>query len=219
MQLLGAALVAFSQGVAYYHAGIDVLRSKSLDRNSYDSGDWFNRLDWTYRDNGFAAGLPPKPDNGKDWPLLAPLLRAPGIQPSPDDIAFMRDAFRDVLRIRASTPLFRMDDAAEIRKRLRFENAGPAQDPAVIIGHLDGTGMSDAGFAEVIYLFNTSPRPKQLALPAQRGKRWRLHPVQASRDAADARVRDGARYASHEGMFNIPGRSAVVFVIPQEASR
>ena len=33
---------------------------KSLDRNSYDSGDWFNRLDWTGADNGFGHGLPPQ---------------------------------------------------------------------------------------------------------------------------------------------------------------
>src|SRR5262249_29160020 len=42
VQVLGAALVAFGQGVAYFHAGIDILRSKSMDRNSFDSGDWFN---------------------------------------------------------------------------------------------------------------------------------------------------------------------------------
>ena len=32
---IGAALVAFSQGVAYFHAGVDLLRSKSLDGNSF----------------------------------------------------------------------------------------------------------------------------------------------------------------------------------------
>ena len=64
VQILGAAVVAFSQGVAYFHAGVDLLRSKSFDKNSFDSGDWFNRLDWTATDNGFGAGLPPKPDNG-----------------------------------------------------------------------------------------------------------------------------------------------------------
>ena len=53
VQMLGAAINAFSQGIAYYHAGIDTLRSKSLDRNSYNSGDWFNRLDWSYADNNF----------------------------------------------------------------------------------------------------------------------------------------------------------------------
>jgi pullulanase len=53
VQVLGMAINAFSQGVAYYHAGIDTLRSKSLDRNSFNSGDWFNRIDWTYQDNFF----------------------------------------------------------------------------------------------------------------------------------------------------------------------
>ncbi|RZL32658.1 MAG: DUF3372 domain-containing protein, partial [Rubrivivax sp.] len=57
VQILANAINAFSQGVAYFHAGTDTLRSKSLDRNSYDSGDWFNRLDWSYADNGFGAGL------------------------------------------------------------------------------------------------------------------------------------------------------------------
>ena len=58
--MLALAINAFSQGIAYFHAGQELLRSKSMDRNSYNSGDWFNRLDWTYSDNGFAAGLPPR---------------------------------------------------------------------------------------------------------------------------------------------------------------
>src|SRR5690606_34687426 len=45
VQVLGMATTALSQGVAYFHAGIDLLRSKSMDRNSYVSGDWFNRID------------------------------------------------------------------------------------------------------------------------------------------------------------------------------
>ncbi|MGN6151320.1 MAG: DUF3372 domain-containing protein, partial [Lysobacteraceae bacterium] len=64
VQLLGAAFVALAQGVAYYHAGIDVLRSKSLDKNSFDSGDGFTRLEWTLTDKGFGAGLPKRADNG-----------------------------------------------------------------------------------------------------------------------------------------------------------
>jgi pullulanase len=36
-------------------AGDDLLRSKSLDRDSYNSGDWFNRVDWTGGDNNFGA--------------------------------------------------------------------------------------------------------------------------------------------------------------------
>ena len=51
MQTLALSTTALSQGVSFWHAGGDLLRSKSLDRNSYDSGDWFNVLDFSYRDN------------------------------------------------------------------------------------------------------------------------------------------------------------------------
>ena len=211
VQLLGAAFVAFSQGVAYFHAGMDVLRSKSLDRNSFDSGDWFNRLDWTYAGNGFGAGLPPAQDNGKDWDLLRPLLRNADAKPSAADIAWMRDAFRDLLRIRASTPLFRLRSADEVRKRLAFRNTGPGQDPTVVVGHLDGHGMQ-AGFDEVLYLVNVAPDARVLDLPAEAGKRYVLHPVQAAATAADPRPRQ-ARYEAATGRFEIPGRSVVVFVV------
>ena len=144
VQILGVAINAFSQGVAYFHAGTETLRSKSLDRNSFDSGDWFNRLDWSYRDNYFATGLPPKQDNGKDYALMRPLLRDAGIKPSASDIAFARDAFNDLLRIRASSSLFRLRSAAEIKSRLVFRNTGSQQNPVIIAGHLDGANMDGA---------------------------------------------------------------------------
>ena len=211
VQLLGAAFVVFSQGIPYFHAGMDVLRSKSLDRNSFDSGDGFNRLDWSYTDNGFGAGLPPSQDNGKDWNLLRPVLRNPNAKPSPADIAWMRDAFRDLLRIRASTPLFRLRSADDVERRLAFRNVGPKQDPLVIVGHLDGEGMPGA-YREVLYLLNVSPESRSLVLPEEAGKAYVLHPVQAAADAADMRAKQ-ARYAASDGRFTVPGRTAVVFVV------
>lgn len=38
MATLASALVALSQGVVFFHAGDEILRSKSLDRDSYSSG-------------------------------------------------------------------------------------------------------------------------------------------------------------------------------------
>ena len=125
------------RGVAYYHAGIDVLRSKSLDKNSFDSGDAFNRVDWSLTDNGFGAGLPPKNDNGNDWPWMRPVLVDAGIKPTPDEIAWMAGAFRDLLRIRASSSLFRLRSADAVAKRLTFPNSGSDQNPRVLVGHLD----------------------------------------------------------------------------------
>ncbi|MCB1054338.1 MAG: pullulanase-type alpha-1,6-glucosidase, partial [Acidobacteria bacterium] len=46
MQNLGNSIVALGQGIPFFHAGQDLLRSKSMDRDSYNSGDWFNQIDW-----------------------------------------------------------------------------------------------------------------------------------------------------------------------------
>jgi pullulanase/glycogen debranching enzyme len=211
VQVLGMALDAFSQGVAYFHAGIDVLRSKSLDRNSFNSGDWFNRIDWSYRDNYFGTGLPPQDDNGKDWPLLKPLLANAAIKPRPEDIAFARDAFRDLLRIRASSPLFRLRSASEIKQRLRFFNTGSKQEPTVIAAHLDGHGYPGAGFEGISYVVNVDKVAHVVTDPLARGKRMRLHPVHLAPGAADKRAAT-ATFDSKAGTFSIPPRTAVVFV-------
>jgi pullulanase len=210
-QLLALATVAFSQGIAYFHAGGELLRSKSLDRNSYDSGDWFNRLDFTATDNGFGAGLPPEGDNGADWPLLAPRLADARIKPSPADIAFTRDAFLDLLRIRAGSTLFRLRTADDVRTRLSLPD--PGDDPGLVAGHLDGRGYPGANFAEVLYVLNANDQARTLDLPQYAGRAWRLHPVQRDPDAADTRPRIHARIDAALGRFTVPARSAVVFVV------
>ena len=211
VQMLGAALVAFSQGVAYFHAGQDILRSKSLDRNSYDSGDWFNRLDWTYQTNHFGTGLPPRQDNfgaeGRDWQLARERLADPRIAPGPAEIAWARDVFRDLLRIRATTPLLRLHTAAQIRERLSFPDSGPQQNPTLVAMRLDGRGMP--GARAVMVVFNVAPQDQAIALPEEAASRWTLHPVQ--QQGADLRVRERARFAA--GRFEVPARSAAVFLL------
>jgi pullulanase-type alpha-1,6-glucosidase len=211
VQVLGLAINAFSQGVAYFHAGSDILRSKSLDRNSFNSGDWFNRLDWTYQTNFFGTGLPPAPDNAKDWPLFKPLLANPTLRPKPEDIAFTRDAFRDLLAIRASSTLFRLRTADEVAQRLRFFNVGPQQEPTVIAAHLDGRGYPGAGFAGLRYFINVDKVAHQLIDPQARGTRMRMHPVYSAPGAGGKRAA-GVGYDSSSGTFSIPARTAVVFV-------
>ncbi|MRV71249.1 pullulanase-type alpha-1,6-glucosidase [Duganella sp. FT92W] len=211
VQVLGAAINAFSQGVAYFHAGQDILRSKSLDRNSFESGDWFNRLDWSYQDNYFGTGLPPQEDNGKDYALLKPVLANAAIKPTPADIAFSRDAFRDLLKIRSGSSLFRMRTASDIRQRLHFFNTGSSQVPTVIAARIDGAGYPGAGFKTVTYLINVDKVEQSVVAESEKGKRYKLHPVQAAHGAADARAKE-ARYDAASGKFTVPARTAVVFV-------
>ena len=212
VQVLGMAINAFSQGVAYYHAGIDTLRSKSLDRNSFNSGDWFNRLDWTYQDNFFGTGLPPADDNAKDWPLFKPLRANAALKPAPADIAFARDAFRDLLQIRASTTLLRLRTSDDIVKRLRFFNTGPGQVPTVLAASIDGRGYPGARFGSLTYLVNVDKAARTVKEETLRGKRLRLHPVHTAKGAADKRAAQ-ARYDSASGTFTIPARTAEVIVI------
>jgi len=209
VQVLAAAINAFSQGVAYYHAGFDILRSKSLDRNSFESGDWFNRLDWSYQDNYFGTGLPPVADNGKDFALMKPLLTDARLKPLPADIAFARDAFRDLLRIRASSTLFRMRTAEDIKQRLRFLNTGVGQVPTVVAAHLDGAGYAGAGFRSIVYMINVGKEEASIA--GEAGKQYRLHPVHTVPGAADKRAAT-ARYDAAAGRFTVPPRTAAVFV-------
>ena len=212
VQILGAAINAFSQGVSYFHAGVDTLRSKSLDRNSYDSGDWFNRIDWSYRDNGFAAGLPPQGDNGDNWPVMRPLLANAQIKPTEAEIRWTRDAFRDLMEIRASSRLFRLRTADEIKQRLAFRNTGSAQVPTVLAAHLDGRSYAGAGFREVLYFINVDKVAQTLTIPEEAGKQYRLHPVHTAYDAADRRAA-AASYDRSSGRFVLPPRTAVVFVV------
>jgi len=205
VQVLGMAINAFSQGVAYFHAGVDTLRSKSLDRNSFNSGDWFNRIDWSYQDNYFGTGLPPEKDNGKDYALVKPLLANAALKPSPADIAYARDAFRALLQIRASSTLFRMRTAADVTQRLRFFNTGSTQTPTMLAAHLDGRGYAGARFKGITYLVNVDKVAHTVQDAGARGKRLRLHPVQVPDTV-------GAAFDAATGAFTVPARSAVVWI-------
>ena len=213
VQMLAVAINAFSQGVAYFHAGGETLRSKSLDGNSYDSGDWFNRIDWTFTDNYFGTGAPPKGDNAAHYEQIKPLLANADIRPRPKDIRWTRDQFYDLLRLRASTSLFRLATAKDIEERLTFFNTGPAQKPTVLIGHLRGEGYPGANFKEVLYLVNVDKVSQSLVLDSQRGKPLVLHPVHLAKDAADKKPERDALFDVTTGAFTVPARTAVVYVV------
>ena len=213
VQILAAALNAFSQGIAYFHAGLELLRSKSMDRNSFDSGDWFNRIDWTGQDNFFGTGLPPASVNEPSWPLMRPRLADSRLDPSPADIAWSRGAFNDLLRIRSSSTLFQLHGAAAVAERLSFLNTGPRQVPEVIVGHLLGRGYPGANFSEILYLVNVGTGPRTLHFDGERGKRYVLHPVHRASGATDRRAAELASYDASSGSFAVPARTAVVFVV------
>jgi pullulanase-type alpha-1,6-glucosidase len=127
IQSLGLSTVILGQGVPFMHAGSDLLRSKSLDRDSFNSGDWFNRLDFTYQTNNWGVGLPVAGKNQDNWGIMGPLLANPALMPEADDIEMMAALYQELLAIRDSSELFRLETAVDIQERLVFHNVGVGQ--------------------------------------------------------------------------------------------
>ncbi len=208
MNNLALSLVAFSQGVPFFHAGDDLLRSKSLDRNSYNSGDWFNKIDWSYASNNWGVGLP---GEGRDkWDLFRPLLANPALKPTKKDILFAVNVFREYLKIRKSSPLFRLRTAEAVQKSVSFFNTGPWQIPGLIVMQLTDVENLDPDYKAVVVLFNASPERVAFADDAFKDLKFELHPVQAA--SADKLVLR-ADFDTAKGLFTIPGLTTVVFVL------
>ena len=211
MQNLGADVVLLSQGVPFFLAGDDLLRSKSLDGNSYNSGDWFNRIDWTMQSNNFGVGLPASADNGSNWPIMKPLLADPALRPAAADIRFAAAHFAEMLTIRKSSPLFRLTTAQAVIDRLHFFNVGPDQTPGVIAFSLtdSSTPALDPQFAQIVVVINASASTQTVGDPTLANAGFTLHPVQAA--SVDPLVRTATYDVA--GNFTVPAHTTAVFVV------
>ncbi|MFD5463827.1 pullulanase-type alpha-1,6-glucosidase [Kitasatospora sp. NPDC127059] len=210
MQALGLSLTALTQGAGFAQAGSDLLRSKSLDSNSYDSGDWFNAIHWDpSQGNGWGRGLPMAKDNQELWPAAKSLLANPESTVGAADIRATSAQFQDFLRIKQSSPLFSLPTLADVQRRLSYPLSGtPGETPGVITLHLDGTGLAGAQKG-VTVVFNATPTAQAQTVAALKGTNQALHPVQAG--GLDGVVKQSG-FDAATGTFTVPGRTVAVFV-------
>ncbi|HEV7609157.1 MAG TPA: pullulanase-type alpha-1,6-glucosidase [Steroidobacteraceae bacterium] len=211
MARLGMDIVALSQGVPFFMAGDDILRSKSADRNSYNSGDWFNRIDWTMKSNNWGVGLPPANGNQDDWSIIGPALADPNLKPGAKDIEGTYRHMLEMLVIRKTSGLFRLRTAEEIKKAVSFYNVGPAQIPGLIVERIANTGRSCFPVSEAVVLINASPQAQSFTGAAFKQRPLLLHPVQAL--SQDPVVRT-SKFQRSTGTFTIPPRTTAVFIEP-----
>jgi pullulanase-type alpha-1,6-glucosidase len=198
MQVLALATAALSQGPALSQAGTDLLRSKSLDRNSFDSGDWFNAIHWDCRDgNGFGRGLPMAADNATKWPYAKPLLGS--VKVGCAQIEGASAAYQDLLRIRTTEKAFSLGTADQVQSKLSFPLSGTEETPGVITMEL----------GDLVVVFNATPTAQSQRIETLAGSTYRLHPVQLA--GADPIVKQ-ASYAKGSGTFAVPGRTVAVFL-------
>ena len=207
IQNLGNSIVGLGQGIPFFHAGQEILRSKSMDRDSYNSGDWFNQVDWTLATTNWGKGLPVADKNQDNWPIMQPLLADPALAPGTGDLLAAREHFQEILAIRRSSGLFRLASADAIQARLAFHNTGPSQIPGLIEMSLsDDDGSVDRLRRQVVVVFNANDDPVQV--PAPNALDYRLHPIQAM--STDILTRKSA-YDPDQSHFEVPGRTTAVF--------
>ncbi len=212
-QVLAMSLITLAQGVPFFQAADDLLRSKDMDNGSYNSGDWFNKIDWTGQGDNWGIGLPVGNVNGAQWPIEQPLLANPALKPTPFNIATAAVAFQDFLRIRYSTGLFRMATAEEVQANLSFLNTGASQIPGLIVMKLDDHGHNYGGAHHVVVFFNGSNAPVSFTNPALAGMNLHLDPVQIQ---SSDKVVQRSTLDEKQGAATIPALTTAVFVSDKE---
>jgi pullulanase len=212
-QIMGMGLVTLGQGIPFFQAGDDLLRSKDMDQNSYDSGDWFNKIDWSGQTANWGIGLPIASQNEGQWPIMTPLLSNAAYTPLPANIAYSEAAFQELLKIRYSSELFRMPTFEEVQQNLTFLNVGQGQTPGLIVMKLDANGRDYGIYKHIVVIFNATDAAATFTDGRLQGLGLSLHPVQTS--SADPITRQST-FNSQAGSATVPALTTAVFVSERE---
>ncbi|WP_165855326.1 pullulanase-type alpha-1,6-glucosidase [Marinobacter sp. JSM 1782161] len=209
-QVVALAVPLLGQGIPFLHMGSEILRSKSMQRDSYDSGDWFNAVDFSYQTTAWNRGLPREDKDGDNWDVILDILDDPNAAPTTSDISDTLQAVERLLRIRRDSPLFHLASADQVRARLAFHNTGPDQIPGLIAFSLDdGTAAGDDLDPDrdaLMVLINAAPGSVTLGTDLTG---FTLH------DELDGAVT--ASFSS--GDFTLPGLSVAVFEQSQSGAQ
>ncbi len=214
MNTLSLATVTLSQSPSFWHAGTELLRSKSLDRDSYNSGDWFNRIDWTGQESTFGSGLPPAAANEEKWSIMAPLLADPALKPGAADIAAAEASALDLLRVRNEVDLLQLGSAELIDEKVSFPNSGADATPGLIVMQIDDLVGEDVDpeLDGALVVFNASPEAITETVDGLAGREFELTEAQAS--GSDAVVKT-TTWDAATGSVTVPARSVAVLVDEQ----
>lgn len=217
MNSLSLATVTLGQSPSFWNAGTEILRSKSLDRDSYNSGDYYNAIDWSLTSNGFGKGLPVQGANGAKWDIMRPLLSNSELAPSTADMQASKAQMLDFLKIRKSSPLFALGSAQAIQEKVSFPGGGPEATPGVFSMLIDDTvgENRDAALKGVLVVVNASDQATQETVKEVAGRKFVLHSVQAQ--GSDPVVKDST-FDAATGTASVPARTVAVYVEAEEAT-
>ncbi|WP_413287709.1 alpha-1,6-glucosidase domain-containing protein [Bdellovibrio sp. HCB337] len=207
MHHLALAIPLLGQGIPFVESGTELLRSKNGDQDSYDSGDFFNRIDWSGTTNHWGEGLPPAWKNIDDWSFWQPRLLEPALRATPSAIAKTNEYFKALLRLRKSSALFHLNSLNEISHQVSFIDNDHQAMPGLIAMHLQNTQEA------LLVFFNASREARDFAHPLLQ-QNWALHPLFDEKiDPALSEVN------LISGKITLPGRSTVVLKLRPSMKR
>lgn len=206
-QMLALSVVALAQGIPFFTEADDLLRSKDMDADSFNSGDWFNRIDWRGDVSNWGTGLPPARKNQGQWNIERPLLQNLALKPRSADMHLAAAVFAEFLRIRSSSPLFRMRSTQQIVSSLHFINTTSI--PGLISYRLKSKGAIGGPYRQVLVVINATTKRQAVSDPSLTGHIFVLHPEQ--QNSADPATRT-ATFDSQSGSASVPPLSTAVFV-------
>ncbi|MFL1453365.1 pullulanase-type alpha-1,6-glucosidase [Marinobacter sp. GN3S48] len=204
MQVVGLSVPILSQGIPFIHMGSELLRSKSMERDSYDSGDWFNEVDFSYQETAWNRGLPRQDKDGANWELITEIIGQFTTAPTPGEISYTREQVEKLLSVRSQSELFRLQTAEQVSERLSFHNTGADQLPGVILFSLDdgpdnGLADLDSDVDQIVVAINGT------------GTEQSLDTGLSGTFTVMADTSPTASAAAASGTFTVPGLSVAVF--------
>lgn len=222
-QNIAITMPILSQGIPFLQIGGDLLRSKSMDKNSYNNGDWYNLVDFTKNTNNWNVGLPVEIDDGKSVADIIALVENLETTVQASDITFVGEVFKELLSIRNASPLFRLTTAQDVYDRVGFHNTGTDQTKGLIVMSLDdGTGSVpqltdlDANNDAIVVVINGTNSEQSHAVPTATG--FELHSVQQT--SVDSVVQTASfSVSASDGTFTVPALTTAVFVKPQSVNQ
>jgi len=220
MHVQSLSFALFAQGIPFIHMGSEFMRSKSFLRDSYDYGDWFNRVDFSKQNNFYNVGLPPAEKDQANWPLIKEVLDGNQERDhvNTEQIQRSSNAFIEMLAIRMSSPLFRLTTEQSIIDKVSFLNVAKSeqgvgknteQQTGLLVMKIDDTqGQAvDSKYQSLLVIFNTSDNTQTFISDSLSTQGYQLHPIQ--RTGSDDVVK--LSEVTAEG-FIVPPLSSVVFV-------
>ncbi|MGF1703576.1 pullulanase-type alpha-1,6-glucosidase [Photobacterium makurazakiensis] len=209
------ATAMLGQAMPFTHMGSELLRSKSMQRDSYDSGDWYNLVDFTLQDNNWNKGLPRKDKDGDNYDIIEDVIEGAGgnAEVTNKEMSQMLAFYKELANLRQSYPLITLPSGEEVKKRVDFHNTGAQQTPGLVVMSIDnGTSSGldlDSTVDGLMIVINATPDEKSIDAPNGVELTLSQH---HSKELANGAAFEG-------GKMVVPAWTPVVFVQKRDVTR